>query len=103
MESLFSQKWQRKLINHDQEGMIGYSESSKDAGKICASWHQYKAQEEIIKLAKKFKIKVTFFHGRGGSAGRGGGRKQATLRTQPRNPVKGNIRMTEEGEVIQQK
>ena len=103
METLFSQNWYRKLINHNQEVMIGYSDSSKDAGKICASWHQYKAQEEIIKLAKKFKIKITFFHGRGGSAGRGGGPIQATLRSQPPNSVNGNIRITDQGEVIQQK
>ena len=83
MENLFSQNWYRKLINYNQEVMIGYSDSSKDAGKICASWHQYKAQEEIIKLGKKFKIKITFFHGRGGSPGRGGGPIQATLRSQP--------------------
>ena len=55
MENLFSQKWYRKLINHNQEVMIGYSDSSKDAGKMCASWHQYKAQEEIVKLAKNIK------------------------------------------------
>ncbi len=103
METLFSQNWYRKLINNSQEVMIGYSDSSKDAGKICASWHQYKAQEEIIKLAKKFKIKITFFHGRGGSAGRGGGPIQATLRSQPPNSVNGNIRITDQGEVIQQK
>ena len=103
METLFSQSWYRKLVNHNQEVMIGYSDSSKDAGKICASWHQYKAQEEIIKLAKRFKIKITFFHGRGGSAGRGGGPIQATLRSQPPNSVNGNIRITDQGEVIQQK
>ena len=49
MEKLFSQSWYRKVIKNEQEVMIGYSDSSKDAGKICASWHQYKAQEEIIK------------------------------------------------------
>tara|TARA_Y100001935_G_scaffold230717_1_gene211261 strand:- start:2365 stop:5052 length:2688 start_codon:yes stop_codon:yes gene_type:complete len=103
MESLFSQTWYRKLINFNQEVMIGYSDSSKDAGKICASWHQYKAQEEIVKLGKKFKINVTFFHGRGGSAGRGGGPIQATLRSQPPNSVNGKIRITDQGEVIQQK
>ena len=103
MESLFSQAWYRNLIKNDQEVMIGYSDSSKDAGKICASWHQYKAQEEIIKLGKKFKINITFFHGRGGSAGRGGGPIQATLRSQPPNSVNGRIRITDQGEVIQQK
>tara|TARA_B100000035_G_scaffold34217_1_gene25955 strand:- start:235 stop:1617 length:1383 start_codon:yes stop_codon:yes gene_type:complete len=103
MESLFSQSWYRKLINYDQEVMIGYSDSSKDAGKICASWHQYKAQEEIVKLSKKFNINIIFFHGRGGSAGRGGGPIQATLRSQPPNSVNGKIRITDQGEVIQQK
>ncbi len=103
MESLFSQSWYRKLINNNQEVMIGYSDSSKDAGKICASWHQYKAQEEIVKLSRKFNIKITFFHGRGGSAGRGGGPIQATLRSQPPNSVNGKIRITDQGEVIQQK
>ena len=103
MESLFSHKWYRKLINHKQEVMIGYSDSSKDAGKICASWHQYKAQEEIVKLGKKFNIEITFFHGRGGSAGRGGGPIQATMRSLPPNSVNGRIRITDQGEVIQQK
>tara|TARA_B100001173_G_scaffold269552_1_gene246478 strand:- start:1550 stop:3313 length:1764 start_codon:yes stop_codon:yes gene_type:complete len=103
MENLFSKNWYRKLIKNKQEVMIGYSDSSKDAGKICASWHQYKAQEEIVKLAKKYKIEVIFFHGRGGSAGRGGGPIQATLRSQPPNSVNGKIRITDQGEVIQQK
>ena len=103
MQSLFSQKWYRKLIKNKQEVMIGYSDSGKDAGKMCASWHQYKAQEEIVKLAKKFNIEVVFFHGRGGSAGRGGGPIQATLRSLPPNSVNGKIRITDQGEVIQQK
>ena len=103
MEKLFSQNWYRKLIQNKQEVMIGYSDSSKDAGKICASWHQYKAQEEIVKLGNKYNIKITFFHGRGGSAGRGGGPIQATLRSLPPNSVNGKIRITDQGEVIQQK
>ena len=103
MEKLFSFKWYRKYIKNKQEIMIGYSDSSKDAGKLSASWHQYKLQEDIIKLAKKYKINVTFFHGRGGSAGRGGGPIQATLRSQPPYSVNGKIRITDQGEVIQQK
>ena len=103
MEKLFSLKWYRKDINQKQEIMIGYSDSSKDAGKLSASWHQYKLQDEIIKLSKKYKIDVTFFHGRGGSAGRGGGPIQATLRSQPAGSVNGKIRITDQGEVIQQK
>ena len=103
MKSLFSLSWYRKSINYKQEIMIGYSDSSKDAGKLSASWHQYKLQDEILKLAKKYKIDITFFHGRGGSAGRGGGPIQATLKSQPANSVNGKIRITDQGEVIQQK
>ena len=103
MQKIFSLKWYQKLIDFNQEIMIGYSDSSKDAGKLSASWHQYKLQEEIINLAKKYKIDNTFFHGRGGSAGRGGGPIQATLRSQPPNSVNGKIRITDQGEVIQQK
>tara|TARA_B100000989_G_scaffold184447_1_gene138857 strand:- start:1172 stop:3859 length:2688 start_codon:yes stop_codon:yes gene_type:complete len=103
MGLLFKLKWYRNLVGHNQEIMIGYSDSSKDAGKLCASWHQYKLQDNILKLSKKFKINVTFFHGRGGSAGRGGGPIQATLRSQPPGSVNGKIRITDQGEVIQQK
>ncbi len=103
MSSLFKLKWYRNMINYEQEIMIGYSDSSKDAGKLCASWHQYKLQEEILALSKKFKLKLSFFHGRGGSAGRGGGPIQATLRSQPPGSVNGKIRITDQGEVIQQK
>ena len=103
MENLFKLPWYRKLIKNQQEVMIGYSDSSKDAGKLSASWHQYKLQEELRDLAKKYKIDLVFFHGRGGSAGRGGGPIQATLKSQPSNTVNGKIRITDQGEVIQQK
>ena len=56
MEKLFSLSWYRKLIKNKQEIMIGYSDSSKDAGKLSASWHQYKLQEEFLTIAKKYKI-----------------------------------------------
>ncbi len=103
MENLFKLPWYRKLIKNQQEVMIGYSDSSKDAGKLSASWHQYKLQEGLRNLAKKYKIDLVFFHGRGGSAGRGGGPIQATLKSQPSNTVNGKIRITDQGEVIQQK
>ena len=103
MANLFKLPWYRKMINSKQEVMIGYSDSSKDAGKLSASWHQYKLQEELRNLAKKYNIDLVFFHGRGGSPGRGGGPIQATLRSQPPNSVNGKIRITDQGEVIQQK
>ncbi len=103
MSVLYKLYWYRNMINHEQEIMIGYSDSSKDAGKLCASWNQYKLQEETLALSKKFKVKLSFFHGRGGSAGRGGGPIQATLRSQPPGSVNGKIRITDQGEVIQQK
>jgi phosphoenolpyruvate carboxylase len=103
MNKLFSLKWYRKHINYKQEVMIGYSDSSKDAGKLSASWHQYMLQEQILDIAKKYKIEITFFHGRGGSPGRGGGPIQATLKSQPPFSVNGKIRITDQGEVVQQK
>ncbi len=103
MTNLFKLSWYRKMINSKQEVMIGYSDSSKDAGKLSASWHQYKLQEELRGLAKKYKIDLVFFHGRGGSPGRGGGPIQATLKSQPSGTVNGKIRITDQGEVIQQK
>ena len=103
MTNLFKLLWYRKMINSKQEVMIGYSDSSKDAGKLSASWHQYKLQEELRSLAKKYNIDLVFFHGRGGSPGRGGGPIQATLKSQPSGTVNGKIRITDQGEVIQQK
>ncbi|WP_440931197.1 phosphoenolpyruvate carboxylase [Candidatus Pelagibacter sp.] len=103
MEKLFSFGWYRKLVNHQQEVMIGYSDSSKDAGKLSSSWNQYRVEEELRDIAKKYKISLTFFHGRGGSPGRGGGPIQATLKSQPSGTVNGSIRITDQGEVIQQK
>ena len=63
--------------------MIGYSDSSKDAGKFAASWAQYCAQEKLGYIAKKYNINLSFFHGRGGSVGRGGGPVYAALLSQP--------------------
>ena len=103
MEKLFSLSWYRKLTNYKQEVMIGYSDSSKDAGKLSSSWNQYKVEEDLRDIAKKYKISLTFFHGRGGSPGRGGGPIQSTLKSQPANTVNGKIRITDQGEVIQQK
>ncbi len=83
--------------------MIGYSDSSKDAGKLAASWAQYEAQENLQLVSDKHKVKLTLFHGRGGSVGRGGGPIYSALLSQPPGTVNGRTRVTEQGEIIQQK
>ncbi|PPR41055.1 MAG: Phosphoenolpyruvate carboxylase [Alphaproteobacteria bacterium MarineAlpha5_Bin12] len=103
IEKLYKNSWYLKRFNRMQEVMIGYSDSSKDAGKFAASWSLYRAQEKLNKISKKYRVKLTIFHGRGGSVGRGGGPVYAALLSQPPNTVNGNIRVTEQGEVIQQK
>jgi len=103
IENLFKNSWYVKYFKNTQEIMIGYSDSSKDAGKLAASWAQYCAQEKLGFVAKKYEINLSFFHGRGGSVGRGGGPVYAALLSQPPRTVNGATRVTEQGEVIQQK
>jgi len=103
VDNLFKNKWYLEHFNYEQEIMIGYSDSSKDAGKFAASWAQYCAQEKLIKIAKMHKVKLSLFHGRGGSVGRGGGPVYAALLSQPPGTVNARTRVTEQGEVIQQK
>tara|TARA_B100000214_G_scaffold324200_1_gene261060 strand:+ start:2973 stop:5657 length:2685 start_codon:yes stop_codon:yes gene_type:complete len=103
VDNLFKNRWYTNIFSNEQEIMIGYSDSSKDAGKFAASWAQYCAQEKLCSVANKHKIKLNFFHGRGGSVGRGGGPVYAALLSQPPGTVMGMTRVTEQGEVIQQK
>ena len=103
MENLFKHSWYVNYFKKNQEIMIGYSDSSKDAGKFAASWAQYCAQEKLGNIATKYKIQLTLFHGRGGSVGRGGGPVYAALLSQPPGTVNARTRVTEQGEVIQQK
>ena len=103
LNDLFSIEWYREHCSSQQEVMIGYSDSGKDAGKLAASWGLYQAQEEMLNVAKANNINICFFHGRGGSVGRGGGPVNAALLSQPPGTVDGNMRVTEQGEVIQQK
>jgi phosphoenolpyruvate carboxylase len=74
VERLFSVDWYLNLIGGKQQIMVGYSDSGKDAGRLSAAWQLYQAQEEVAKVAKKYGVKLTFFHGRGGTVGRGGQR-----------------------------
>ena len=103
VDNLFKNRWYTNIFSNEQEIMIGYSDSSKDAGKFAASWAQYCAQEKLCSVANKHKIKLNFFHGRGGSVGRGGGPVYAALLSPPPGTVMGMTRVTEQGEVIQQK
>nr|AFW90631.1 phosphoenolpyruvate carboxylase [Solanum tuberosum] len=82
--------------------MIGYSDSGKDAGRLSAAWQLYKAQEELVKVAKEFGVKLTMFHGRGGTVGRGGGPTHLAILSQPPDTILGSLRVTVQGEVIEQ-
>lgn len=67
--------------------MVGYSDSGKDAGRFTAAWELYKAQEDVVAACNEYDIKVTLFHGRGGSIGRGGGPTYLAIQSQPPGSV----------------
>ncbi|VAI88951.1 unnamed protein product [Triticum turgidum subsp. durum] len=98
---LFSIDWYMDRIGGKQEVMIGYSDSGKDAGRLSAAWQLYKAQEELVKVAKQYGVKLTMFHGRGGTVGRGGGPTHLAILSQPPETVNGSLRVTVQGEVIE--
>ncbi|BGI51090.1 MAG: phosphoenolpyruvate carboxylase [Arsenophonus endosymbiont of Ceratovacuna japonica] len=100
MQELLNISWYREIIDNKQMIMIGYSDSAKDAGVMASSWAQYCAQEALIKLFYKKKIKLTLFHGRGGTVGRGGAPEHLALFSQPPGSLKGGLRATEQGEMI---
>ncbi|NIB40860.1 phosphoenolpyruvate carboxylase [Pseudomaricurvus alkylphenolicus] len=101
IDRLLSVDWYRDDINGHQEVMIGYSDSAKDAGFFAASWAQYRAQEALSETCARHDVHLTLFHGRGGSASRGGGPAHAALLSQPPGTIKGSVRVTEQGEMIQ--
>ncbi|KAL5553534.1 hypothetical protein UlMin_040935 [Ulmus minor] len=107
IRKLLSIDWYREHIikNHNghQEVMVGYSDSGKDAGRFTAAWELYKAQEDVVTVCNEFGIKVTLFHGRGGSIGRGGGPTYLAIQSQPPGSVMGSLRSTEQGEMVQAK
>ncbi|WVZ71949.1 hypothetical protein U9M48_020477 [Paspalum notatum var. saurae] len=107
IRKLLSIDWYREHIikNHNghQEVMVGYSDSGKDAGRFTAAWELYKAQEDVVAACNEFGIKVTLFHGRGGSIGRGGGPTYLAIQSQPPGSVMGTLRSTEQGEMVQAK
>ena len=100
IETLLNIPWYREYCSHKQMVMVGYSDSAKDAGQLAASWAQYKAQEELVKVCDSHNVELMLFHGRGGTVGRGGGPAHSAILSQPPGSVRGRIRVTEQGEMI---
>ncbi|MBT2734943.1 phosphoenolpyruvate carboxylase [Bacillus sp. ISL-7] len=103
MESLFEMPVYRnhlQIMGDQQEIMLGYSDGSKDGGTLTANWKLYKAQIEIHEMAKRYQIGLKFFHGRGGSLGRGGGPLNKSILSQPAETIGDGVKITEQGEVL---
>ena len=95
-------KWLASQHNY-QEIMLGYSDSNKDGGYLASCWNLYKAQKDLTAIGEELGIKITYMHGRGGTVGRGGGPSYEAITAQPFKSINDRIRMTEQGEIIQNK
>src|SRR5690625_19878 len=103
MSTLFETDVYRKQLQarkDHQEIMLGYSDGSKDGGTLSANWKLFKAQQEIHDMAKNYQIRLKFFHGRGGSLGRGGGSLNTSILSQPIETLGDGVKITEQGEVL---
>jgi phosphoenolpyruvate carboxylase len=106
IDRLLSIPWYRARVaeaGDRQEVMIGYSDSSKDVGRVAAAWELYRAQESVAAACRRHGVALTLFHGRGGSVGRGGGPTYLAIQSQPPGVFDGTMRVTEQGEMIQAK
>jgi phosphoenolpyruvate carboxylase len=101
LADLFALDVYRAHLTHgEQIVMIGYSDSNKDGGYLAANWALYQAQEKIAHTCAEHGVKLTLFHGRGGTVARGGGPANRAIQAQPPGTVNGRFRVTEQGEVI---